>query len=124
MRKIDWYISDDGKCDGPEEKVKEYEEKQKSPLYGMHFPHYYYSPSIGICWKETTPGNGRYGRVVGLTEAKAILAFANLAPLIARWADWDYGILLEDRKSDLNARGELLRAFDEACKLIPKDIND
>ena len=121
MKKIDWYISDDGKFKGTEQEVKEYEEEQKSPLYGMHFPHYYYSPSIGICWEETTPGNGRYGRAVDLTEAEAIIAFANLAPLIAEWAEWDYGDDLEERKNDRNARGELLRAFDEACKLIPKD---
>ena len=116
MRKIDWYISDDGKCDGPEEKVKEYEEKQKSPLYGMHFPYAWYEGDSIYRAKE--------GPWATKAEREAILAFANLAPLIARWADWDYGILLEDRKSDLNARGELLRAFDEACKLIPKNIND
>lgn len=113
MKKIDWYISDDGKCDGPEETVREYEEKQKSPLYGMHFP---YAWDTGYL-----PYRAEEGPWATKAEREAILAFANLAPLIAEWAEWDYGDDLEERKNDRNARGELLRAFDEACKLIPKD---
>lgn len=112
--------SKDGKVTGSKEEVEAYL-KSKNPLAGMHFP-YYYSPGAGIM-TEYKPG---YGAPTELEEKNAVVAFANLAPLIEElrqaWENY-WGSEWRTRwHADKSMSGAkvLLLAYEEALKQVPQ----
>jgi len=111
----DCKISDDGKVHGTEAEVLAYEEGLKNPLGRMRFPYHV----------EATWPNENLLRIFGADritanchpEADVLVAFANLAPLLAEWDEARF-IMGGDRFED-SVRA-LANGFREACALIPK----
>lgn len=109
--------SKDGQCTGSKEEVEAYL-KARNPLRGMRFP-YYYSPSGGIMF-EREPG---YGSLAGFEEKEAVVAFANLAPLIQKtldhWNTWSPNWHTNTSLAE-TTQGKLLLAYEEALKQVPQ----
>ena len=110
------YVSDDGRKTGTEDEVAAYEARLANPLSRMRFPY----TTVAIFdsnqnrmihpWREKFPTE---------EQMYAIIAFANLAPLIAKLAEPVVRYKV-DRDSLTPELKELLDAYDEACALIPK----
>lgn len=113
--------SKDGKCVGSREEVEAYL-ATLSPLGKMRFP---YWDCNGEVRTSDESGNWTLGRN-GIADTAALVAFANLAPLIQKMlegcneteSDW------RDRPYPYShaARSEqkLLLAYEEALKLVPR----
>lgn len=98
------YISDDGKCQGDEATVATYEAGLKNPLAKMRFPY--------VTSRNNVIGMSTYTVDLARTspdEFNALIAFANLAPLIQRC--FEYGMVANTPLI------ELQRAYNEACEL-------
>jgi len=78
----DCKISDDGKVTGTYEEVLAYEEGLKNPLSRMRFP---YSVGKSRNFGRAIIGNKGSDDWITDQEAKVLIAFANLAPLIEKW---------------------------------------
>ena len=106
------FNSDDGKLKGvSKEEAEKYEEGLKNPLSRMNFP--YSVLTSGVI-------QGRHGSVEWeKDERKALVAFANLAPLIAECDETYSGYKLGGSLTQ-TPLGRLLTAYDEAVALIPK----
>jgi len=80
----DCKVSDDGAVWGDEDRVREYERKQEDPLSGMKFP--YSTDTMGFI--SDSGGHKINISCVDSRNARqraALVAFANLAPLIDAW---------------------------------------
>ena len=102
----DCKISDDGKVTGTYEEVLAYEEGLKNPLGRMRFPY------------DKQGAGGKGGSLAQIdAENAAILAFANLAPLIADWRAEREEVM---RELWTDVARALVEGFDAACALIPE----
>ncbi len=104
--------SKDGQCTGSKEEVEAYL-RRKSPLAGMRFPYLSESPYVmyqaGRGWKSG----------LGQEELDAVVAFANLAPLIQEWSEagarYGWGSWGERDLQD-----KFWLAYKEALKQVPQ----
>lgn len=120
--------SKDLKKTGTEEEVREYERKQEDPLSAMKFP--YSTDKMGFILDSG-------GTELGLSsidsfnarQRAALVAFANLAPLIANWkrlrekhfpqgSVWARGFDTPTKDAAL----DLLDAYDAACE-VARQVN-
>jgi len=106
------FNSDDGKLKGvSKEEVEKYEEGLKNPLSRMRFPYDvdgggYLCTDKGVLLDLTNGG-----------ERTALVAFANLAPLIAEWiADNKW----EQMHPQMPGNRNLWEGYKAAVALIPK----
>ena len=95
-----------GKCVGSKKEVEAYL-ATLSPLGGMRFPYVVFDDAV--FWTE-----GHYSERVTSKDAKALVAFANLAPLIEKWSEGRSKRVMD------SAESSLLFAYEEALKLVPR----
>jgi len=116
------FNSDDGKLKGvSKEEALVYEEGLKNPLSRMRFP-YSVSTADNQPYSHHLQGDFKGGKpkwAADHEESNAILAFANLAPLIAE-CDKKYPDYRRDARWANTELGRLLTAYGEAVALIPK----
>lgn len=118
-------ISDDGKKVGTEAEVLAYEAAQAGPLRKMHFPY-------RVLFSGVVVGNGDDAIDWEKEERVALIAFANLAPLVekihkaaertwpAYWREMDVAFITGEQTFSLTELKKLLLAFEEACGLAKK----
>ncbi len=108
------FNSDDGKLKGvSKEEVEKYEEGLKNPLSRMRFPYRVF----GYGYIQAADSVMLSAGEEYLLERTALVAFANLAPLIAEWAEhhkW------EDYSPPIPVTKALLEGYKAAVTLIPK----
>lgn len=112
--------SKDGQCTGSKEEVEAYL-KTKNPLAGMRFPYRTkYNAgtySLTIHQAEDKP----YADYASKEEKEALVAFANLAPLIQELAEsWEINPPQHIPFGTCDAIMQLLLAYDKALKQVPQ----
>jgi len=113
------FNSDDGNLKGvSKEEAEKYEEGLKNPLSRMHFPYEHYIESSNDRYFHKIKRNSpRHDVALSKEEVSAVLAFANLAPLIAEWvADNRW----EQMHPQMSGNRNLLEGYKAAVTLIPK----
>ncbi len=111
----DCKISDDGKVTGTYEEVLAYEKGLKNPLSRLGFP---YSREFSDRLARYPHRVHRLGedKVIDQSEMDILIAFANLAPLIAEWAE---ACKWEQMHPQMPGNRNLWEGYKAAVALIP-----